>query len=440
MRGRPQRPHKCSWNGKLIDGLYHCPDGRWRINATGQKFSEPDERLAVARFRAWQEKHEKKDPIDLPVGTVDDVHEQLAPLVRQAAKQEIRIAVPLDHTQQVTVYRRLEKSPEVFSFFRDAILTRPDWLAERCGLPQLAGFARAVLPMASIKLADVIDVYKRENPSTPKSKKEALAVVQRLIDHAGAKVLDDLTQEKLKSFRQSVESSGSLKSAGTRAAYYGRVKSVVGFGLKVGLDQQQIRACLDRCKVLWTAEALPPVQPRPISREHFHKLLNAGNGTWRAWLLTGLNCCMHMEEVCGLRWDELDLERGTYAAIRGKTRRKRIPRAATLWPETVAALKLIPRRGQYVFISTHGTRYNKNTRVNDFRELRIKAGLPDEVTFDTLRDGSYTAAINAPDVEERFARVLAGHTSPGLQDSYVLRNPQCTRSACDAVHRHYGPF
>src|SRR5437868_6008720 len=38
---------------------------------------------------------------------------------------------------------------------------------------------------------------------------------------------------------------------------------------------------------------------------------------------------------------------------------KRIPRAATLWPQTVKALQGIKRRGQspYVFTSTHGTRY-----------------------------------------------------------------------------------
>lgn len=48
--GRPQKPYHSSW-GELIPGLYRCPDGRWRVNRTGQKFTEPDERLAVKRFR-----------------------------------------------------------------------------------------------------------------------------------------------------------------------------------------------------------------------------------------------------------------------------------------------------------------------------------------------------------------------------------------------------
>lgn len=48
--GRKAKPHKTTYDGTTIDGLYHCPDGRWRITATGEKFTEADERLAVQRF------------------------------------------------------------------------------------------------------------------------------------------------------------------------------------------------------------------------------------------------------------------------------------------------------------------------------------------------------------------------------------------------------
>jgi integrase len=192
--------------------------------------------------------------------------------------------------------------------------------------------------------------------------------------------------------------------------------------------------------VLWTAEPPPAPRPTPITREHFHALLTAGGDVWRPWLLLGLNLCLHLDEVCDLAWADFDLERATYAAIRKKTRRQRIPRAATLWPETVAALRALARRGKFVLISTHGTRYNRNTRGNAFAELRALAGVPDDVTFDHIRDGSYTSAANAPGVDEKFARVLAGQKSPGLQDNYVLRNPGCLEPACNAVYAKYGPF
>jgi len=98
----------------------------------------------------------------------------------------------------------------------------------------------------------------------------------------------------------------------------------------------------------------------------------------------------------------------------------------------------ISRQGPYVFTSRHGTRYNKNTRVNDFRDLRKMAELPDTVTFDTLRDGAYTAACHGTS-DDRKAKVLAGH-SAGMSDNYVLRNPRFVEAACQAVYEIYGPF
>src|SRR5436309_3546255 len=50
-RGRKPKPYVCPWNNETVDGLYRCPDGRWRINATGEKFTERDPILAVGEFR-----------------------------------------------------------------------------------------------------------------------------------------------------------------------------------------------------------------------------------------------------------------------------------------------------------------------------------------------------------------------------------------------------
>ena len=198
------------------------------------------------------------------------------------------------------------------------------------------------------------------------------------------------------------------------------------------MDEPQIRSCLNRCKVLWTAAPIPSVNPKPISREHFHKLLEqAGTGPWRTWLPLGLNLCMSIGEVCGLRWEWFDLTKDTFSCIREKTKRKRIPRAATLWPETLRCLKGIPQRGAYVLVSSHGTQYNESTRGNEFSRFRGKLGLPVSVSFGCLRDGAYTAALRGcPD--ERWARVLVGHTAGGLQDNYVLRDPEMVKPACDA--------
>src|SRR5258706_523051 len=87
--------------------------------------------------------------------------------------------------------------------------------------PELASLRHLPLPRPSLKLSEVIAAYQRQNPSTPKAKQEAVAPLQRLIDHAGgAKTLDDLTTGVLLSFRQTIETSTTLKSAGTRRGYF----------------------------------------------------------------------------------------------------------------------------------------------------------------------------------------------------------------------------
>ncbi len=147
------------------------------------------------------------------------------------------------------------------------------------GIPELANFRLLGMPKEAIRLSALMAVYNRENPSNDRSKKNAIAVMERLMKFTNAKTLDDLTQEALLAWRRDIEGDGKLASAATRVAYYGRIKTIISFGLKVGLDEKQIRAALDRCSVLWTAEPLPSVQPRPISRVDFHKLLAAGTGS-----------------------------------------------------------------------------------------------------------------------------------------------------------------
>lgn len=414
-RGRPSRPYRTSW-GKDIEGLYKCPDGRWRINATGQKFTEHDERRAVAKFLAMQE----PDTVDSP----STVRSTSTPTGDGFTRIMLHAETP---------------AGEFWPWLREQMITRPEYVAKMTGLPELANLRHLPLPKPPIKVDELIATYERHNPSTDRAKRRAVSTFRRLTRFADAKTLDDLTQEQLSAWREEIENDSKLASAGTRAGMYGQVKAVLSFGLKTGMDQQQIRGALDRCNVLWTGKAIPHVDPQPISREHFHRLLHAGGEPWRSWLLLALNLAMTFEDLCELRWADFDMDKGTYAAIRVKTRRDRIPRAGVLWKETIEALQDLARRSQYVFTSTHGTRYNKNSRVNLFGKLRKKAGLPDTIKMNQIRDGAYTTAARAT-TDERWARVLAGHRAPGLQDAYVLRNPEAVRPACDAVHKAYGPF
>ena len=443
--GRPQKPYQAS-DGQIIAGLCRQPDGRWRITATGERFSEPDEFLAIQRFRQWEQQHARDETLmSVPLAEVmgTDVGAMTARaasggLDKLISERQVVIRSPLvpGKGPQEGVVEFLVPDSVLWPWLRRLLIEHPDYVARMTGIPRLASLPTMDLPRASLKLSVLIDTYDIKNPSEARSKREALAVFKRMMNFIGATTLADLTTDALKRWRGDIEQT--VGSAGTKTAYYGRIKTIISFGLKEGLDQDQINAALDRCKVLWTPDKIPQVDPHPISRKDFHKLLKVGGKNWEAILLCGLNFCMHLDEVLDLQWGELDLKKGTYASIRGKTEDRRIPRAATIWKETIKALKEVPRRGEspYVFTSSHGTRFNRNTKGNDFTDLRNAAELP-EVTFDHLRDGAYTAACQANGVDDKWARLLAGHKSPGLQDNYVLRNPAIVKPACDAVHRAY---
>lgn len=413
--GRPKKPYQTSW-GDIIPCLARDTDGRWRIIATGKRFTEPDERRAVARFHAMHQPETVKVP--------STVRSESVPTGDGFSRLILRAETPAD---------------DYWRWLREELIARPEYVAKMTGIPELANLRHLPLPKPAIQIEELVTAYERENPSTERSKRRAIITLRKLARSADARTLNDLTQERLSAWREKIETDPKLKSAGTRAGLYGQVKAVISFGLKVGMDEQQIRAALDRCKVLWTAEALPPVQPKPISREDYHTLLKASNETWRAWLLLALNLAMTVEDLVQLKWSDFDLEAGTYTAIRYKTRRKRIPRAGVLWAETMEAMEKLRRRSEHVFTSTHGTAYSKNSRVILFAKLRKKAGLPDTVKMNQIRDGAYTTAARAT-TDERWARVLAGHRAPGLQDNYVLRNPEAVRPACEAVYKAYGPF
>ena len=467
--GRPTRPYRCSWPGPdgqpdVVNGLYKCPDGRWRIVSTGQKFTEPDERQAVARFRKWQVENNPMPTVRLSGPFVPDGLPSLAPVETVNGHQfppgmAAELSDTLDEMRATLVENRataaeLQAVPTVklasgfdvpaaafYATVRDLLLKRSEHVATMTGIPEVARLADLPQRTDPHKVALLVKMYEEHSPAAPQSKRATVAALKRLTDHTGAATLADLTTEKLLAFRAAVESDPALASAGSRRQLYSRIRTLLRFPLKLGVsDPGQLRAALDRCAVLWTAEPMPQVDPRPISRADFHKLLTAaGTGPWRAWLLVGLNLCLHMDEVCGLTWNTFDLDAGTHATIRDKTKRQRIPRAATLWTETVEALRAVPRRGPFVFTSAHGTRYNRNSRVTDFKTFRESAGVPD-VTWDHLRDGAYTAACRAGNVDNRFARLLAGHKADGLQANYVLCDPDMVRPACDAVRAHYGPF
>jgi integrase len=310
----------------------------------------------------------------------------------------------------------------------------PRYIADLVGIPEVASLARLPMPETPLTLSEIAGAYRSTCPASEQAKSEALAAFNLLVKHARATTVDELTKPVLLAFKTSIEKSHLGVS--TVRAYFSRIRNVVRFGKRAGLPPQQLAAFVERATdILWIGGKSPHANPHPIPVREWKKLLAAADGQWRAILLLALNLSLYMVDICSLKWSDLNLEKGTYFAYRGKTG---IPRAAMLWRETIEAVKAIPHKGQseFVFTSAHGTRYSRNGRMNDFADFRRRAGVVESVKFSWLRDAAYTLSMEgAPDA--RMANVLSGHKAPGLVDNYVRRNPQFTQPAVDAIYARY---
>jgi integrase len=185
-----------------------------------------------------------------------------------------------------------------------------------------------------------------------------------------------------------------------------------------------------------SAPALVPpkksaMDPKPISREDFHNLLVAADDQMKAMLMLGLNTCCYGGEVAALNWSDLDLDKGTLVTARNKTN---VVRVATLWARTVAALARLDRQTDALFLTEAGTQANYLSVYRLFKITRKAAGL-ETIQFSHIRDGAYTAAVEAG-VDLNTCRLLAGHAT-GISDHYVRRGPRMVAAACEAIEQAY---
>lgn len=117
---------------------------------------------------------------------------------------------------------------------------------------------------------------------------------------------------------------------------FGKIKTVLGFAIKRGIDPAQIRAALNVCAVLTAPKGANIYDPHPIALEHYRRLLDASVGPDRAVLVLAMNACMYAAEVLDTQWTALEPDRGLLVTRRGETT---MARAAVLWPQTMGAIQ-----------------------------------------------------------------------------------------------------
>ncbi len=435
-RGRPPSYVK-GRNGKPVIGLSRSSQGRYyATHSKPRKTFGRDFDQALTKFRNWQAEVAGEPAVPIPIDTP-------APgdVVRFPKNFLDRMPMPdLDALSQAPpdtyvpqAYTMMEPS-KLYDWARAEILANPTQFAERVGIPQIANLEDLPLPRESppLKLilrtyTDKADVQRHERQKSERFWKEFCRFVR-------GKTIRDVEAAQVTDYRDWVMKQ--YKAGGSRtwvAHRFGKIKAMFNFAATRGIAPDEVGKVLAFCKVL-----KPPrrssADPHPISREHFHALLEVADAKWQAILLCMLNCALYAKEVGALLKREVDLEKGTLVTDRNKTGMVRV---AVLWGRTIVAIKATPHRREHphLFQNAAGTHYHPDHVRRGFARLRKAAGLPDGVKVSDIRDGAYTAAIEGG-ADAHHAMLLAGHAT-GMKDAYVRRNPKMVADACAAIEQAY---
>jgi integrase len=410
-RGRKAKDHVYSWDGQTINGLYRKNEKVWRVRATGREFTEPDERLAVARFLQMT----AVEPVAFPVREAPPgVPQDLTPA--SARFDEAR-------GKWVT----LVEKQAVCDLFREWLIRDRHEMARLCGIPQLAWIEDLKRPDAPT-MRTLIDTYAAKPRISTNELNRVKSFWKEFCSVVKIQSLDELTHEHVEAYERYVHRECELAPKSIKHRY-GRIRTVVRYGLKRGKGASYCREALDKLAMLEMADG-DPLDPKPIDGADFRRILldveKAKDHTFKAIMLLALNAALYSSEVAAIRWQDVDLKRCEFVSHRNKTK---VPRIAVLWPETVAAIESLPRQGDYLFYTTRRS-YTTFSVLERWRAYRQAAGL-DHLTFSQIRDAAFTIACS---ISTDQARMLAGHRVPGSADNYLKRHAKAVAEVCRAIH------
>jgi integrase len=169
-----------------------------------------------------------------------------------------------------------------------------------------------------------------------------------------------------------------------------------------------------------------------FTTQQIQKLLANADGQMKAMILLGLNCGFGCTDCAELKWENIDFENSRIKYPRAKTG---ISRNLSLWPETINALRDVPKEGEIVFHTAKGNawvrivhsvdkrgneKFTKDDAIGkQFSKLLKKAGVKTEkgIGFYNLRRTAATLAARSGDP---FAvQKLLGHADLKMATTYV---------------------
>lgn len=409
---RAYRKHyRTSWNETIL-GLTRSADGRFRpIGRSTPAWSGADEAKAIHQFRRWQ--------------------------ANQA--QGGATAAELDEASGIHHGPTLEGKIYWTKYFHDLLVRDPRHAAIELDDERLARLNELGERLPSLTLAEIGQAYLNKQPPLSKNwKRQSRQFWDEFCAVVKAETVRDVSPEDMSRYGDAILAAG--KSPTYVAHRFGAIKSIFAFALKRGRDTEQLNRVLTLCKML-TPPRKNGTDPKPISPEHFAALLDAAPITFKAVFLLSLNAALYPSEVAAVK--KSHIRDGCLVMDRNKTGAVRI---AVLWQRAIDAIAAYqaeqPHESEYLFVGRTGQPWDGNHMSRHFRGIRAAAKtaddkpLPDTLEFAHIRDGAYSAAIQAgADITQ--ARLVAGHSVGGISDAYIRRNPQMVADACRAIERHY---
>ncbi len=431
-RGRPPK-YVIGRDKRPIVGLSReKPSGRYyATHSQPRPYFGTDLDQAVMKFRLWQAHQDGGHTILLS---------SLQPLIPKVIQEECIAEgwITREGAEKLVPWPADVPEDAFYAQCRELILKNPARFAERVGIPEI-GFLQDLKPPENpLSLSKIGQLYlgKKRQITAPWKRKQA-RFWEEFRQAVAAKVVREIEAEDVQRYHDKVWAEAEQRDLSPTylTHRFQAVRTILRHALKHGRDQAQIRRVLD-LTAIFELPRKNGTNPRPIRREDFHRLLEVSSPKWKAVLLLSLNAALYPSEVADVRKDNIDLDAQTMTMRRGKTG---VARIACLWDRTVRAIREYlatePHGSEFLFVSAHGVAYSGNHVSRNFRRRRREACLPEDVSFDQIRDGSYTSAVESG-CNLTEAKALAGHRV-GIADHYLLRRPDLVRKACEAIEAAY---
>jgi integrase len=187
-----------------------------------------------------------------------------------------------------------------------------------------------------------------------------------------------------------------------------------------------------------------------FNKKQIRKLLSTADVKMKAMIWLGLNCGFGCTDCSRLQWKDLDFKNNRVKLVRKKTG---VGRNLPLWPETIQALKEVPRSGTFVFVTSKGhpwirttattidngePKYIYDNRITTkFSRLMKKVGIkaPKGTGFYALRRTAATIAARSgyPFAVQR----LLGHVDLTMATRYVQDVSEQTDRVIENSRKHF---